>query len=131
MKRFLLALLLVLSFTPCMHGMIFDNRYIPLFQRPPSRHHDRLSNIRIEADFTTASKAFGSDEEEVELFQLNGKYDQMAITRTLATAYPSNTSLTSFLPSELIASSQEIPWTRAGKLETQLIDLYYSQAVTR
>ncbi len=136
MKRFLVTLVVILAFVPYSYSMIFDNRYIPLFQRPLNRHHNRLSNIRIEGAFTTGNKAFtpeafNSSDEEVELFQLNGKYDQMVLTRNTIKAYPEKTSPNSFLPSEIMATNQDIAWKRSGKLETQLLDLRYSQAITK
>jgi hypothetical protein len=136
MKRFLASLVVLLAFVPFAHSMIFDNRYIPLFQRPLSRHHNRLSNIRIEGAFTTANKAFtpevfNSSDEEVELFQLNGAYDQMAMTRDTLKVYPNTTIPSSFLPSEIMATNQDIGWKRSGKLETQLFNIRYSQALTQ
>ncbi len=113
------------------YAMIFDNRYFPLFQRPLTRHTNKLSNVLIQADFISASEAYNDQEKVVSLFEIDGAYDQIQLLQSVLKAYPEKAFAGDFIRSDVLVHTNTIPWDQDGLIDTQLIGLRYSQAITR
>src|SRR5690348_17179553 len=79
--RIFLSLLFV---STMMHGMVYDNRYFPLLQRPYVTVEDRPSHFALDLFVTTASRSFGKFEEEIGLPEIHGKFDEQALAKAIA-----------------------------------------------
>lgn len=117
--RFLVFLMVMGGFSA--QAMVFDNRYFPLIQHPFITVECRPSHFAMNGFVTTASAAFGRDEEEVGLPLLFGPYDQRELARSFVKAGLPNPLRSSFLFFEL-------PWKMAGKIQSQGFDLEYQQS---
>ena len=113
------------------YAMIFDNRYFPLFQRPLTRHTNKLSNVLMQADFITSSQAYDDQEKVIPLFQIDGAYDQIQLLKSVLKAYPEKAFAGDFIRSDMLVNTQSLPWEQGGRIDTQLIGIRYSQALTR
>ena len=131
MMKYLLKISFFSLFT-CFNSytMIFDNRYFPLFQRPLTRHSKRLSDFFVQADFISSSQAYDNEEKVIPLFQIDGAYDQIQLLKSVLKAYPTKAFAGDFIRSDMLVHTSAIPWDQNGRIDTQLINVRYSQALT-
>lgn len=95
--------------------MVFDNRYLPLIQKPYISIYDRPSHLYFDLFFVTASSAFGYEENsdaEIGIPQLFGKFDQAALGQAMITAGYDN-------PLPLVLQKARLPWLTSGKIQTE------------
>ena len=102
-------------------AMVFDNRYLPLYLKPVSRHCDALSSFRLQPFFMRADRSF-SPNSQIELPDMCGIYDQRVLDQALV-----NSGHEEILRSDFRLRST-IPWVRQGRLEAQGLAFLYEQA---
>lgn len=113
----------LLAITTCLsYGMVFDNRFFPLIQKPFISVSGRPSHIGAYLYATTASKAINSMEQNIGIPELYGKFDLGA----LALAFD-KVGLPDPLRSDL--QGQVIPFDMAGTIQAQGIEFCYYQSI--
>jgi hypothetical protein len=105
-----------------MHGMVYDNRYFPLLQPPYVTVEDRPSHFALDLFVTTASKSFGTFEQEIGLPEIHGKFDEQGLAKAIAKTGQPNP-----LRSQLQFVT-EFPYAMEGKLQSQGFALSYEQS---
>lgn len=105
-------LLLGLLFGQYINAMVYDNRYLPLFQLPYVTVPDRTSCATVETFITTASKLFQREDREIGLQELWGEYDQGKVAYAIECTGKENLLLPAWRNLELI-------WHAEGKQQTQ------------
>lgn len=111
-------------FCSSLQGMVFDNRFLPLYFKPHTRRCDALSWIRIQPFFMRADRAFSSEDKHANIPDIDGSYDQVSVANALVAVGHENPLRSDF------RLKTTIPWTRRGRLEAQGVALYYEQAFT-
>jgi hypothetical protein len=103
-------------------GMVFDNRYLPLYHKPYTRRIGSWSHIRLQPFFMRADRAQGSFEDG-SIPDINGRYDQIEIGKALVTSgcLPENP-----FRSDLQGISS-IPWKREGRIDAEGLAFFYEQ----
>ncbi|MFI5332914.1 MAG: hypothetical protein ACHQVS_02310 [Candidatus Babeliales bacterium] len=123
MNKHMLSIFLgMVLISTMMHGMVFDNRYFPLLQRPYVTVEDQPSHFAMDLFVTTASRSFGKFEEEIGLPEIHGKFDEQGLAKAIAKTGKPNP-----LRSQLQFIS-ELPYTMEGKIQSQGFALSYEQA---
>jgi len=107
-KRLVYALCIVGS----AHGMVFDNRYMPLLLKPFYRHTDAPFHQEFQAFFINADRAF-SDGFPLSIPDIEGIYDQRVLAQGLT-----NVGFSDPLRSDFRLRTT-IPWGRTGRLDVQ------------
>jgi hypothetical protein len=100
--------------------MVFDNRYLPLFSQPFFANKSAYWDYGVRGIFFGAKKSLNPDVgslsgDEIPLYTLNGRYDEVTLDRALTSARITNQSL---LPPNFFLTSS-IPWRQKGKLSFQ------------
>ncbi len=110
-----IRLFIFLGIVYCQHAfsMVFDNRFIPLIQRPILMFDNTWSEFKAGFFFTTADKSFDSHQKEIPLPEIFGNFDQAKLAQSFVVAGQTNP-----LPSEY-QSLPEIPWVVEGKRQSQ------------
>jgi hypothetical protein len=114
--------MLLLCSTCILDAMVFDNRFMPLFQKPYLTTPCYPSHFRIEGFFGRATQAYDNNGEDIPLPLVFGLFDQAQLARSMITAGFENPFTTN--PSWVLGS---IPWTIEGKLQAQGFALAYHQ----
>lgn len=122
MNKHMLSIFLLVLVGASVHGMVYDNRYFPLLQRPYVTVEGRPSHYAMELFVTTSSKAFGRFEAEIGLPEIQGMFDEQALASSIAATGKPNP-----LRSQLQFIS-EFPWTMEGKIQSQGFALSYEQS---
>lgn len=92
---------------------VYDSRIFPFLQRPYSRYEEKQSRLYIEANFTTANRAFGrSTEGTVGIPHLFGSYDLNQIANSLQ-------MVTGVNPLRSEWRNNKIPYFVGGKIQSQ------------
>lgn len=113
----------LLAITTCVsYGMVFDNRFFPLIQKPFISVPGRPSHIGAYLYATTASKAINSMEQNIGIPELYGKFDLGA----LALAFD-QVGLPDPLRSDL--RGQTLPFEMAGSIQAQGLEFCYYQSI--
>ncbi len=115
------ALLLISSVTST---MVFDNRYIPLLQRPRKLIDCRQSKLSSDLLFATSSSAFDTNEEEIGIPEIFGTFDQGVLGESFTTA-----GLVNPLRTEWYGA--KIPWKIDGKMQVQGVKFDYHQKISK
>jgi len=112
---FIISIFLLISFP--LVGMVTDNRFFPWLPYQFLAVDGRPSHIAGELFFTTASQAFGENEEDIGIPELYGFFDQGKLANAFVQAGMPNP-----LPTEYQGS--KIPWKMNGKLSSQGFGIY-------
>jgi hypothetical protein len=111
------------------HGMVFDNRYFPLYQKPFTYPLDSAIHLQVEPFYFTAHHAFGgspeegAQHEEVDLFDRGGSYNQVCIDHALQVAGITKESLLH----DHFRMRTDIPWDQRGRRESWGFAVNYYQ----
>lgn len=104
-------------------AMSFDNRFLPLLQRPRLTVNGARSEFAGEIFVTTASKSFNELQQDIPLAEIFGKFDQAELAKGIAALGNPNP-----LPSEFQILSK-IPWEVSGKRQAQGVTLRWDQSL--
>lgn len=111
-KRFFL-LLMVFCSVP-ISAMVFDNRYLPLIQKPYISIPCWDSHLYFDLFFITGRRAFGYDitQEEMGLPEILGLFDEGDLGRSMMAAGYTN-------PLPLAWQTATFPWAMEGKIQAE------------
>jgi len=117
-RRFLLLMVFMLSSIPVL-PMVYDNRILPLVQKPFISIPDCDSHFHLDAVFMTGKTAFGPDvmRPEVSIPEIFGTFDQGDLGRAMTAA-----GLTSPMPPEWVTG--RFPWGMFSKIQAEGISFY-------
>lgn len=117
--------MIVLALVPSLcKAMVFDNRFIPLFQWRRLVIEGLPSVIEMDAMFATASSASGPQEDEIGIPEIFGTLDQGKLSNALDIVGKPNPLRTDW-------RGAKIPWAMTGKLQAQGAEFFYHQAITQ
>jgi hypothetical protein len=132
-RFFILLTLLSFAAYLSVEGMVFDNRFFPLIQKPflPNAYPiEASSHWAIRPFYFFSHTAFDhpdiDDNDEFGLFEINGTYDQLGIDRALRKAGITDHSL---LRSDFRIRNS-LPWRQCGRREAWGFELAYYQWLT-
>jgi len=114
----IITLYSTLFFSSSLLSMVCDNQWIPLFPKPYSRTEEKPSHFYIDAFFLTADKAYDHRENEKQIPDLYGVYDQEKLGRALQIVGKNNP-----LPDEFRVG--KILWGIQDKLQGQGVSLAF------
>lgn len=107
-----LKIAILCCITQLVGAMIYDNRYFPLIQYPWITVEDRYSHVAGDFFVTTASRAADILERGIGVFELSGFFDLAQLAYSMELAGYDN-------PLPVRYQHQELPYTMAGKLQSQ------------
>lgn len=110
-------------------GMVFDNRFLPLYYKPFTRRVNPvtcapLSHFRLQPFFMRSERANG-EHNSISVPDIQGKYDEVEIAKVLVR---SNCLKENPFRSDLQAIPT-IPWKREGRINAQGLAFFYEQAI--
>ncbi len=105
------------------HAMVFDNRYMPLFQRQWVAPEDGRSHAASHVFAVTTTRAFDGEGQERSWPLMYGEYNLASLGKAAAML-----GCPPIIKTEW--AGQSIPWALNGKYEGQGIDLIYQQALS-
>lgn len=107
--------------------MVYDSRYLPLIQKPFYKNACAHGQIMLQPFFMKGHQSFGDDlsegfieGDEVNLFEINGRYDESVINKALQLSKVTSASI---LPSHMLVVPS-IHWHMPGLIESQGVALY-------
>lgn len=118
------ALLISAFISQCAHALVFDNRHLPLLQRPRLTIDGTRSEFAMKFFMTTAKEAFNSQQETIPLGELFGPFDQVQLAKGIAALGNPNP-----LPSEFQGILSRIPWEVSGKRQAQGLAFAWHQSI--
>lgn len=104
-------------------AMSFDNRFIPLLQRPRLTVDGTRSAFWVQGFVTTANKSFNNMQQNIPLAEIFGRFDQAELARGIVLLGCPNP-----LPSEF-QIIDKLPWEVSGKRQTQGLAISWDQYV--
>src|SRR5579872_322789 len=107
-----------------MMAMVFDNRYLPLLQRPRLTVDGTLSAFSAAYMVSTASSAFNDRQQDIPLGQLLGSFDQAQLAKSMMAVGKPN-----LLPTEFQGVLTKIPWFVNGKRQMQGVNFQWNQRI--
>lgn len=116
------GLSILLSASYCF-AMVFDNRFIPLIQKPFITVEDCYSHAAFNLFAITANRAISCDKEDIGIPELYGFYDQGMLAKSFVAVGCENPLKTEW-------QGAVIPWYVYGKLQGQGLEFAYEQAIT-
>ncbi len=125
-KWYLWSLLATVLVTQYATAMVFDNRFIPLLQRPRLTIDGSQSEFAMKFFMTTANSAFDEHQNSIPLGQLFGKFDQVQLADGIAAFGNPNP-----LPSEFQGVLSRIPWSVEGKRQAQGLAFAWRQSIIK
>ncbi|MDP3889329.1 MAG: hypothetical protein Q8Q25_02170, partial [bacterium] len=102
--------------------MTYDNRFIPLFQRPRFLLDGLQNTCAVDYSIMTGSSAFDSAEKDIGIPELHGTFDQGKLADAFVAAGMPNP-----LPSEW--QGVEIPWKTSGKIQAQAVRFFVHKKI--
>ncbi len=102
-------------------AMVYDNRFIPLFQRPQLIIDDSHSEFAVEWFMTTANNSLNNNQQNIGLPEIFGPFDQVQLAHAIAATGKPNP-----LPSEFQVLTR-LPWEVSGKRQAQGISFVWHQ----
>ncbi len=125
-KYWYLAILIGAFVSHCATAMVFDNRFIPLLQRPRLTVDETQSEFATKFYMTTASEALDPTQKEIPLGELFGEFDQVQLAKGIKTACGTNP-----FPSQFQGSLTRVPWEVSGKRQAQGFAFAWHQHIYR
>ena len=120
MKRLSLYFILSFCFYNMLNGMIYDNRYFPLYLKPIERKPCSFGHIQVQPFFMRADSAQG-ELEHIPIPDINGTYDLVQVINSLLKV---GTLEENPLRSDLQGIST-LPFKREGRIDSQGIAFFY------
>lgn len=118
------VLMVVVASVPALvAAMSFDNRFIPLLQRPRITVDGSQSSWWVQGFATTASKSFNNQQQDIPIAEIFGRFDQVELARGIVSLGRPNP-----LPSEF-QIIDKLPWTVSGKRQSQGIAITWDQYI--
>lgn len=108
----------------CSYGMVYDNRFIPLLQRPRLTIDGSRSEFAVKWFMTTANKSLNNNQQDIGLPEIFGTFDQVELAKAIAATGKPNP-----LPSEFQVLTS-IPWLLNGKRQSQGMAFAWHQSIT-
>lgn len=105
------------------YGMVYDNRFIPLFQRPQLVVDNSHSEFAVEWYMTTANNSLNNNQQNIGLPEIFGQFDQVQLADAIAATGKPNP-----LPSEFQVLTR-LPWELSGKRQSQGIAFQWNQSL--
>ena len=105
------------------NAMVYDNRFIPLLQRPRLLVEDTRSEFAVKYFMTTASKSLNQNQKDIGLPEIFGSFDQVELAKAIASTGQPNP-----LPSEFQGLTS-LPWELNGKRQAQGIAFVWNQSI--
>ncbi len=106
------------------NAMVFDNRFLPLFQRPRLTADGTRSEFSAQCFITTANNSFNEMQQNIPLAEIFGKFDQVELAKGIVALGCPNP-----IPSEF-QSIFKIPWEVSGKRQAQGVAFAWHQSIT-
>lgn len=105
---------LIVFLTTTIYPMVFDNRYLPLIQKPYISVPCRLSHLRLDIFFISAKRAFGYDftQDEIGIPEIWGDFDQGNLSRAMNLAGIPN-------PMPYVWQTGTFPWAMNSKIQAE------------
>lgn len=117
------TLLIVAFLSHLSYAMVYDNRFIPLLQRPRLTADGTRSEFAVKLFATTANKSLNENQQDIGLPEIFGNFDQVELAKAIqATGQPNP------LPSEFQVLTK-IPWELNGKRQAQGIAFAWHQSI--
>ena len=123
MKVWYIIVLLGASVSSFIAAMSFDNRFIPLLQRPRLTVDGTRSSFWVQGFATTANKSFNEMQQDIPLAQIFGKFDQVELARGIVSLGCPNP-----LPSEF-QILDKLSWEVSGKRQAQGFAITWDQYI--
>src|SRR3972149_915120 len=108
-KKYYFLLLIGACVTHFIDAMVFDNRLLPLLQRPRLIIESSQSEFGFEVMFATANQSFDANQNDIPLPEISGKFNQAELANSIVDLGKQNP-----LPSQFQGVISSIPWTRPG-----------------
>lgn len=121
--NFFLIFFITLTVVQVSFSMVYDNRFIPLFQRPRINIEGLRSSFSVDFMAATASSAFDNDEDEIGLPELHGKFDLGLLGDAIAETGKPN-------PLRTDLQGIRIPFKMSGKIQAQGLVMSYRQQLS-
>jgi len=119
----IIILLFSLFYYINLHSLVFDNRYLPLFNKPYS-HFAGYSHARADLFIMNASKAYG-DFDKICIPELDGLYNITAIAQSLVEIGKLKENI---IRTDLQGIAN-FPFKRGGRISAQGMDFLYNIAI--
>ena len=113
-KMLLLAIIILITARSSIFSMVYDNRVIPLLQRPYISVDDTQNIFAVDYFMATGSKALDHLENEIGIPELYGLFDQGKLADAFVAAGRPN-------PLRSEWQNREIPWAMDGKIQAQAV----------
>ena len=110
-----------------MRGMVWDNAFLPLMQRPVVPSPCQPTHILADGVFITADESFSSSQEQVPLPAIYGPFDLGFLGNSLDSVGLPN-PIRIQRPAWI---GQDIPYLLEGKLQAQGLSVNYQQGITQ
>lgn len=125
-KQWYLLLIIGAFVSQCAYAMVFDNRYLPLLQRPRLSVDGTQSEFAPKFFVTTANNSINDSQSIIPLSQIFGKFDQVQLATGIMKQGNQNP-----LPSEFQGVLSSIPWTVDGKRQAQGVAFAWRQSIVK
>ena len=109
-----------------LHAMVFDNRFLPLLQRPRLTIDGTQSEFDVALIVSTANRAFDHNQSDMPLPDIFGIFDQAELAKSIA-----DTGVPNPLPSQFQGLVESIPWLRTGKIQMQGATFTWRQSLIK
>ncbi len=124
-KQWYIAVIIGAFVSQCALAMVFDNRYLPLLQRPHLTADGTQSEFAPTLFVTTANNSIDGTQALIPLDQIFGKFDQVQLADGI-TAFGNINPL----PSQFQGVLTSIPWSVEGKRQAQGAGFIWRQSIT-
>jgi len=125
-KQLYRAILISAFVSHCAVAMVFDNRHLPLLQRPRLTVDGTRNEFAAKLFVTTANEALNDRQEGIPLGELYGTFDQVQLAKGIAAQGNQNP-----LPSEYQGIVSRIPWDVGGKRQAQGVAFAWNQSIVK
>lgn len=125
-KQCIVTFIVLISAISCfpLFSMVFDNRFIPLLERPRLRPEGLSSSFAIDYFVATASKALNDDEKEIGIPELESRFDLNEFAEAVEKTGKPNPLRSDF-------QGGEIPYIVDGRIQAQAFSFFYHQKLSR
>ncbi len=123
-KRLYIGLFIGVFVSHLATAMVFDNRFIPLLQRPRLTVDGTRSEFSPKLFVTTADKSLNEHQQDIGIGELFGDFDQVELAKAIELTGQRNP-----LPSEFQGVLAKLPWSVSGKRQSQGVAFVWHQSI--